>query len=67
MATIDPARCDRSPGCPVRRVCPQGAVYRLESGGRPGAWAIDPALCSGCGSCVRVCPTGAVTMITSER
>jgi len=63
VATIDPARCDRSPACPARRVCPQGAVSR--SGWGP--WEIDPQLCTGCGACIRVCPTGAISINALER
>jgi NAD-dependent dihydropyrimidine dehydrogenase PreA subunit len=67
-AAIDTARCDRSPGCPVRRVCPRGAVQPIPGGTYPGAegYAVDASRCTGCGVCVRVCPTGAVTMQTAE-
>jgi Fe-S-cluster-containing hydrogenase component 2 len=52
---INLSRCDSSPVCPVRRVCPSDAVYPV-----PGGFAIDPEKCDMCGSCLRVCPMGAV-------
>jgi len=57
--TIDPARCDRSPGCPARMACPEGAIVR-ESG--EGPWTIDQSRCVGCGACVYSCPMRAVEM-----
>lgn len=54
--TIDLNRCDNSPFCPVRRVCPKDAVTAVT-----GGYAIDPDKCSECGSCVRTCPMGAVS------
>ncbi len=27
---------------------------------------IDPALCNGCGLCMRVCPTGALTIVEGK-
>lgn len=62
-ARIEPRACDRSPGCPVARVCPRGAVVRIQDGPYAGAWKVDEDRCTGCGMCVRVCPTGAVSMI----
>lgn len=66
IATIDPAACDRSPGCPVRRVCPRGAAQRLTGGPSAGSYAVDVDLCTGCGVCVDVCPARAVSMIDSK-
>jgi Fe-S-cluster-containing hydrogenase component 2 len=64
VARIDPERCDRSPGCPARRVCPRGAIQPILGGDRPGAkgYEVDSARCTGCGVCLRFCPTGALTM-----
>jgi Fe-S-cluster-containing hydrogenase component 2 len=67
VMNIDPILCDQQPGCPARRVCPARAIYRVESAGRPGPWAIDPELCTGCGACVRVCPMSAISVSAGER
>ncbi|HEY5548518.1 MAG TPA: 4Fe-4S binding protein [Coriobacteriia bacterium] len=64
VASINPNHCDRAPGCPARRVCPQGAISRM-SAGEP--WTVDPDRCTGCGVCLRVCPTGAVSISELER
>ena len=61
-AVIDAGRCDRSPGCPVRRACQSEAVFRVDGGPHAGSWAIDDDLCSACGICLRACPMGAVSM-----
>ncbi len=53
--TIDLKRCDASPFCPVRKVCPRGAVSAV-----PGGYTIDEEKCTACGVCVRACPMGAV-------
>lgn len=55
--SIDLPRCDASPFCPARRVCPNGAV-----GPVPGGYTVDAEKCTGCGVCIRVCPTGAVRL-----
>ncbi len=40
--------------------CPEGAIrFRPRPGGRAEPW-IDPALCTGCGTCVGACPAGTV-------
>ncbi|MHB1342501.1 MAG: ATP-binding protein [Coriobacteriia bacterium] len=61
---IDAASCDRSPGCPARRVCPKGAIVPIPGGMYPGAngYSVIEELCAGCGVCARVCPGGAVTL-----
>lgn len=66
IAKIAAGTCDRSPMCPVRRVCPNDAVYMLTEGPYARAWAVDPDRCTGCGACVRVCPAGAVSLIDHE-
>jgi len=58
LAVIDNNRCDRSPFCPVKRVCPFGAVTQ-EFGKAP---VIDESKCTGCSKCVMVCPMGAVSI-----
>lgn len=62
IARIDIDGCDRSGGCPAARVCPRGAVVRIEDGRYRGAWTIDEARCTGCGACVRVCPTRSIAL-----
>lgn len=59
---IDNAACDRSPGCPARRVCPRGAIVPVAGGSYPGAngYTVLEDKCSGCGVCARVCAGGAV-------
>ncbi|MDR3685767.1 MAG: 4Fe-4S binding protein [Coriobacteriia bacterium] len=51
---IDLKRCDASPFCPVKRICPSGAVSAV-----PGGYTVDASKCTGCGACIRVCPMGA--------
>lgn len=60
---IDNSRCDRSPGCPARRICPKGAIVPVLGGEYPGAngYAVDQDLCAGCGICARFCAGSAVT------
>ncbi|WP_430882941.1 4Fe-4S binding protein [Fusibacter sp. JL216-2] len=61
-AVIDVKKCDKSPFCPVKRVCPVKAVsqkVRLFGSGTP---VIDKDVCIGCGKCVPVCPMKAVKM-----
>jgi MinD superfamily P-loop ATPase len=71
-AAIETATCDRAPGCPVARVCPRHAVVPVPGGAYPGAngWRVDEELCTGCGVCVRACPTRSVSLrprVTSGR
>jgi ferredoxin-type protein NapF len=43
--------------------CEAGAVrFRAVVGGVP-APTVDPARCTGCAACVRVCPAAAITMV----
>lgn len=62
--SIDTPSCDRSPGCPARRVCPTGAITPIEGGGYPGAngYSVIESRCEGCGICVAYCPMGAVKL-----
>ncbi len=57
---INQDRCDRSPGCLVRRECPVKAIQEID-----GQYYIDTGSCRGCGLCVGVCPKGAVEEIPS--
>ena len=52
---IDVARCDNSPFCPARRVCPKDAITP-----GPRGYTVIEEKCSGCGVCMRACPMGAV-------
>ncbi|MFU8891809.1 MAG: 4Fe-4S binding protein [Anaerosomatales bacterium] len=60
---IENDACDRSPGCPARRVCPRGAIQPLVGGSYPGAngYYVVEEKCTGCGVCARACAGGAVT------
>jgi MinD superfamily P-loop ATPase len=74
VAHIDQSLCDRSPGCPVRRVCPKNAVVPdgaataerrggflgIFSGGTHSGWKVDESKCSGCLLCAQYCPHQAV-------
>jgi Fe-S-cluster-containing hydrogenase component 2 len=55
--TIDLPRCDASPLCPARRVCPRGAIVPV-----PGGYTVDQEKCTACGVCMRACPMGAVEL-----
>lgn len=61
-AMLDQKKCDHSPFCPVKRVCPVNAVTQkkgLFSGEFP---VVDADKCTGCGKCIRVCPHGAMSL-----
>ncbi|MBN2794182.1 MAG: 4Fe-4S binding protein [Clostridia bacterium] len=62
VAVINESKCDRSPFCPVKRICPVGAVTQEGGFFRSKAPKIDKQKCIGCNKCVRVCPMGAVSM-----
>ncbi|MBS7525657.1 4Fe-4S binding protein [Fusibacter paucivorans] len=59
VAVIDANRCDRSPFCPVKRVCPVNAV----KANMYGVPEVNQSECIGCGKCLRYCPMRAVTMV----
>mgnify|MGYP001187794574 CR=1 FL=1 len=60
-AVINIKKCDQSPFCPVKRVCPAGAVTQNKKGFfRADAPKIDKDKCTGCGICLKVCTMGAV-------
>lgn len=62
IVTVDQSVCDRSPHCPARSVCPNGAFILEGSGSQAGqvGYTVDQSSCTGCGLCVRHCPNGAV-------
>lgn len=60
-AVVHAGKCDRSPFCPVKRVCPAGAVMQARKGFfKAEAPVVVDEKCTGCGLCVKVCPMGAV-------
>jgi len=66
-AYIDPAKCDQSPMCPVKRVCPAKAVTQEKKGGvlgflSGGLATVDNNKCTGCGICLQYCPRKAVSL-----
>lgn len=62
VAVIDSHRCDRSPFCPVKRVCPVNAVTQKRRFFKAETPVIDPDKCIGCKKCINVCPMKAVTL-----
>lgn len=59
-AYINQSVCDRSPFCPVKRVCPVNAVEKKGFFG--GEITINKEKCIGCSKCVAYCPHHAVSM-----
>lgn len=59
-AVINQNKCDKSPFCPVKRVCPVGAVN--QAGFFGGQITINDEKCIGCGKCISYCPHQAVFM-----
>ena len=62
IAKIDKNACDKSPFCPVKRVCPVGAITQKGGFLKAGTPEVDEEKCIGCGKCVTVCPMRAVSM-----
>ena len=62
IAVIDNSRCDKSPFCPVKRVCPVKAVTQKGSIFTSEVPVVNDELCIGCGVCEKYCPMGAVKM-----
>jgi heterodisulfide reductase subunit A len=59
VAQVDPERC-RGHGICVEECMYPGAIALVtEADGKRHA-VVNPALCSGCGACVAVCPTAAI-------
>lgn len=70
IAVIDEKRCDKSPHCPVKKVCPRDAIVSHKSKEGFSLFAsiekyeIDPEKCTGCGVCLKFCPMKAVSLKT---
>lgn len=62
IAVINESKCDQSPFCPVKRVCPVQAVSQQGGFFSKSFPKIDPEACTGCEKCLRYCPMGAVEM-----
>ena len=58
-AKFKESQCDRSPFCPVTKVCPTGAVKKIKESFLSIRIGYEPASCIGCGRCVKACPHGA--------
>jgi carbon-monoxide dehydrogenase iron sulfur subunit len=54
-----PITCLNCEDPPCLRICPTGALRRLQP---DGMVEVDPDTCIGCAMCVNVCPIGAVTI-----
>lgn len=61
-AIFKEARCDRSPFCPVAKVCPTKAVTLTKLGFLKIQVAYDASKCIGCGKCTQYCPHAAFVM-----
>lgn len=62
VAKINTMRCDQSPFCPVKRVCPVNAVKQDNGLFKRAYPTIDPNVCTGCEKCLQYCPMNAVEM-----
>ncbi|MHB1651544.1 MAG: 4Fe-4S binding protein [Desulfitobacteriaceae bacterium] len=68
IAYVNPAKCDRSPMCPSRRSCPSKAMTQEKLGFLTrGPAVVDTDLCSGCGTCIKMCPHGAISLKNSKK
>ncbi len=56
--------CRQCRRAPCAAACPQGAIRWVEE---RGIWAVEAALCDGCGACAAACPFGAVAMDPTSR
>ena len=57
---IDQNKCDRSPNCVAKKICPASAVYEFE-----GEYIIENSICLRCKKCVRACPHSAIKIVES--
>ena len=63
-AIINAIECDKSPFCPVVRICPVNAVKQEKfSFFKAATPVVDHDKCTGCSKCVSYCPHGAVKII----
>lgn len=53
-------RCDSSPFCAAKRVCPVSAIEFKKTGLFSGNIVINEEKCVGCGKCINACPHGAL-------
>lgn len=56
--------CRQCPESPCAGACPAGAIRREAS---TGAWEVDLALCTGCGTCADACPFNAIFFTTDMK
>lgn len=61
-AVISNDKCDHSPFCASKRICPVQAITQKTSLFRAEVPVINADACIGCGKCVRVCPHKAIQM-----
>jgi len=68
-AVINESKCDGSPMCAARRMCPQKAITQKPDGGfiakllGGGTASVNVLSCTGCGICMQYCPHNAITMV----
>ncbi|MBM3190995.1 MAG: 4Fe-4S dicluster domain-containing protein [Chloroflexi bacterium] len=67
QVALDPFRgahaihyCHQCRRAPCAQACPNEAIRWMPDGGH---WAVDEALCDGCGACVAACPFEAMLLI----
>ncbi len=62
IAYINANQCDKSPFCPVKHVCPVGAISQEGKFFSASVPTVNPDKCTGCGKCTNYCPHGAVSL-----
>ena len=66
LVVINESKCDKSPFCPVVRICPFDAVTQEGGFFSKGFPKIDEDKCTSCEKCVAYCPMGAVEIIKKK-